>query len=206
MDDDLCVINKASGHVVHRTQGAGDSPIILQSLRDQLGKRIFPVHRLDRGTSGCLAFAFSSDIAAKLQKKLQDQSSSKKYICLCLGKLDEEGSIDRELFNEKKVKQEALTKYRLIKHYQNLSLLEVEIFTGRRNQIRRHLSFLGHHIIGDVNYGKGWLNRKYRNEYNFHRLFLHCHRLSFEHPRNNKKIEIHCELSPELNFLLKQID
>jgi len=191
--------------VVHRTPGAGDSPVILQTLRDQLNTKIFPVHRLDRGTSGCLAFAFSSEAAKKLQASLQAETSVKKYMALCLGELAAEGVIDRPLTNENKTKQIAVTKYKLLEIIKDYSLLELQILTGRKHQIRRHLSFLGHHIIGDVNHGKGWLNRKFREEYKFHRLFLHCNELSFLHPFTNDIVQIELGLAEELNHLLGQL-
>lgn len=192
-----------SSHVVHRTPGAGDSPVILQALRDQIGKRIYPVHRLDRGTSGCLAFALSPEVASKLQISLRD--GQKKYTALCLGSLDPEGAFDRSLNDEKKVKKQALTKYRIIDQIEKYSLLELELVTGRRHQIRRHLSFEGHHIVGDVRYGKGWLNRRFREEFDFHRLFLHCHFLSFLHPTTGEKLSIHSPLPADCLSLIQQL-
>jgi tRNA pseudouridine65 synthase len=203
-DAELCVINKPSSHVVHRTRGAGGSPLILQALRDQLAKRIYPVHRLDRGTSGCLAFAFSSETAAKLQQALAD--GEKRYTALCLGHLPSEGSFDRELTGENGKKQPAHTKYRILKEFAHCSLLDLRILTGRKHQIRRHLSGEGHHIIGDVNHGKGWLNRRFREDFGFHRLFLHCHALSFLHPRTGEKIQLNCPLPDELHALLESLN
>ena len=186
---------------MHRTRGADRFPVVLQTLRDQIGQTIFPVHRLDRGTSGCLAFALSPEAASKLQVELQSDSAIKKYTALCRGQLDFQGIFDRDLTNEKKVKQMAITKYHVIQEFPNLTLLELEILTGRKHQIRRHLSFAGHHIIGDVNYGKGWFNRKYREENNFYRLFLHCHFLSFLHPITGQRLNLNCELDRASSLL-----
>ena len=208
-DEYICIINKASGSVVYKTPGAGDSPIILQALRDQLGKKIFPVHRLDRSTSGCLAFALSSAVASKLQASLQQ--GQKKYQALCLGEPSAEGVIDRELTSEKKVKQPAVTKYKVLESFvlyepeQKYSLLELDILTGRKHQIRRHLSFLGHHIVGDTSYGKGWLNRRFRDRFGFQRLFLHCHFLSIVHPISGERLSLHCPMTPDLDQLLAKI-
>ena len=205
LDEHICVINKPAGYVVHKTRGAGDSPVILQTLRDQIGKKIFPVHRLDRATSGCLAFALSSSTAKGLQEALQSELSQKKYQALCRGKLAAKGVFDRELSNEKKVKQVAITHYSVLKEYEDLTFLELEIKTGRKHQIRRHLQHEGNHIVGDVNYGKGWLNRRYREEYDFSRMFLHCHFLSFVHPVSNERIEMSCSLDDELSNFLKAL-
>ncbi|MGH1468990.1 MAG: RluA family pseudouridine synthase [Bdellovibrionales bacterium] len=203
LDDNFCVVNKPSGSVVHRTRGAESFPIVLQLLRDQLGKKVFPVHRLDRGTSGCLVFAFDSETTALLQTALKE--GRKKYTALCLGCPPLEGVFDRELTAENKVKKEAMTKFKRVGTFENYSLLELDLITGRKHQIRRHLSFEGHHIVGDVNYGKGWLNRKFREDHDFNRLFLHCHEISFAHPETGKQIHIESALSLELETLLKSL-
>lgn len=203
LDDHFCVINKPPGSVVHRTRGAENFPVVLQLLRDQLGKKVFPVHRLDRGTSGCLVFAFSSEMTALLQAALTE--GQKKYLALCLGHPPLEGLFDRELTAENKVKKEAVTKFKRLATFENNSLLELDLITGRKHQIRRHLSFEGHHIVGDVNYGKGWLNRKFRQDYAFSRLFLHCCFVSFAHPETKKQMQIESGLDLELKTLLKSL-
>ena len=189
--------------MVHRTRGAESYPAILQLLRDQLGRKVFPVHRLDRGTSGCLVFAFDSKTTSLLQIALKE--GQKKYLALCLGHPPSEGIYDRELTAENKVKKEALTKFKRLVTYEHYSLLELDLVTGRKHQIRRHLSFEGHHIVGDVNYGKGWLNRKFREDYNFNRLFLHCCMISFAHPETGEQIRIESDLGSELETLLKSL-
>ncbi len=204
-DKDICVVNKPSGYVVHKTKGSGSFPILLQTLRDQLGAYLYPVHRLDRGTSGAIAFAFSPESARNLQTSLQSPTSIKKYITLCLGSLDSKGTFDRPLNNEKKIKQEAVTHYKTLETIGDYSLLELQLVTGRKHQIRRHLSHEKHHIIGDVNHGKGWLNRMFREKYEFHRLFLHCSELSFTHPFTNENISESPDLPLELKQLLNQL-
>ncbi|MEO0335756.1 MAG: pseudouridine synthase [Pseudomonadota bacterium] len=203
-DESICAINKPSGYVVHKTRGAGDSPLVLQTLRDQIGQKVYPVHRLDRGTSGSMIFALNPGIAGGLQASLTQ--GQKKYYALCLGHLDTEGEFNRPLTAENKVKQEACTWYRVIQEFAEYSLLDVEILTGRKHQIRRHLSFEGHHIIGDVNHGKGWLNRRFRESFGFHRLFLHCHRLSLIHPVNGQSLSLESEMPDDLKSLLKELE
>jgi tRNA pseudouridine65 synthase len=204
-DEDLCVINKPSGYVTHKTRGAGDSPVVLQTLRDQLETYVYPLHRLDRGTSGCMLFALKSEVVHKLQQQLQSDASVKKYTALCFGHLDPEGFYDRSLTSENKEKQHAYTKYRVLEEINDFSLLDLEIFTGRKNQIRRHLSHEKHHIIGDVRYGKGWLNKRFREDYDFHRLFLHCNFLSFINPISGEKLNIWCDSPDELTELLEKL-
>ena len=202
-DKHFCVINKPSGYVVHRTRGAEKYPALLQLLRDQLGRRVFPVHRLDRGTSGCLVFAFDSKTTALLQVALRE--GQKKYLALCFGHPPLDGVYDRELTAENKVKKEAVTKFKRLATYERYSLLELDLITGRKHQIRRHLSFEGHHIVGDVNYGKGWLNRRFREEYNFNRLFLHCCFVSFAHPETGEPVIVGCGMGLELETLLESL-
>lgn len=202
-DPHLCVINKASGYVVHKTRGSGDSPVILQALRDQLGRYVYPVHRLDRGTSGCMIFAMNSEIVSKLQVALRE--GRKKYQALCLGHPPASGELSRPLTGENKTKQSARTKYVVLEKFEHYSLLELEILTGRKHQIRRHLSHEGNHIIGDVNHGKGWLNRRFREDYGFHRLFLHSHFLSFLHPIEGTAMNFQLGLSEDLLKLLMKL-
>jgi len=203
LDEHFCVINKPSGSVVHRTRGAETFPVVLQMLRDQLGRKVFPVHRLDRGTSGCLVFAFDSQTTACLQVALRE--GQKRYLALCLGHPPTQGVFDRELTAENKGKKEAVTQFRRLATFEHQSLLELDLITGRKHQIRRHLSFEGHHIVGDVNYGKGWLNRKFRQDYDFNRLFLHCCLVSFSHPKTGEPICVECGMSLELETLLERL-
>lgn len=116
-----------------------------------------------------------------------------------------EGVFDRELTGENKIKKEAVTKFKRITTFEKSSLLELDLITGRKHQIRRHLSFEGHHIVGDVNYGKGWLNRKFREDYGFSRLFLHCYLVSFVHPQTGKEIHVESNLDLELETLLGRL-
>lgn len=204
-DSEFCVINKPAGSVVHKTPGAEKSLILLQALRDQLGKTIYPVHRLDNGTSGCLVFAFSSKAAASLQRALQDTSSVKSYIALMRGQPPVRGVYDRPLTSEKGVIQPAVTRFQLKQQFDEVALVDLEIETGRRHQIRRHAAHAGHHVVGDVNYGKGWLNRRFREKYDFYRMFLHCQRLSFELPGKNEKVDVQCPLDEELQRLVERL-
>lgn len=201
-----CIVNKPSGYVVHKTAGAESAPVLLQTLRDQIGKKVYPVHRLDRSTSGCLLMAFDSKTTAKLQQTLSLDMSLKKYLLLCRGHLNSsQGIFDRPLSDENKVKKEARTDYRLIQKFKEFSLVEATLRTGRKHQIRRHFEFEKHHIVGDVNYGKGWLNREFREKFGLQRIFLHCTDLSFECPISQKRAEAHAPLPMELQSILEQL-
>ncbi len=205
--DHYCVLNKPSGYVVHRTAGAESAPVVLQTLRDQLGKKVFPVHRLDRSTSGNLIMAFNSLITAKLQSAISEKSALKKYLLLCRGHLNPtEGQFDRPLSDEKKIKRNALTRYKVLRPFKEVSWVEACIETGRRHQIRRHFEYEMHHLVGDVNYGKGWLNKKFKDNFDLHRIFLHCSALQFVCPVENKMIHVHCELPDELMSVIEQLE
>lgn len=203
--EDFCVINKPPNSVVHKTPGAEKSTVLLQTLRDQLGKRIYPVHRLDNGTTGCLAFAFSSEAAAGLQKALQSDESTKQYLALMRGDVPESGVFDRPLTSEKRVVQPAETLFQKKIQFQNVALVELTLKTGRRHQIRRHAAHATHHVVGDVKYGKGWLNRRFRETFGFHRMFLHCEKLAFQIEGESEAVVAHCPLDSELVGLLEKL-
>lgn len=202
---DFCIINKPANSVVHRTPGADKSLVLLQTLRDQLGKTIYPVHRLDNATTGCLAFAFSSEAAALLQRSLQSDTSTKTYLALMRGRVPESGIYNRPLTNDRGLSQAAETHFLLKYQFEDVSLVELTLKTGRRHQIRRHAAHAGHHIIGDVNYGKGWLNRRFRDEYGFHRMFLHCSQLRFLFSEDDAYTDVECPLDNELQTLLHRL-
>ena len=201
-----CVINKPSGYVVHNTPGAEDAPVVLQTLRDQLNKRIYPVHRIDRSTSGCLIMAFDPEMTSFLQRSLADAGSLKIYTLLCRGHFDaKEGRFDRPLGDEKGEKKEALTTYEVIQEFEEYSLVQARLHTGRKHQIRRHFAFERHQLVGDVNHGKGWLNRRFREVHDLHRLFLHCSMIRIRCPIEGKPVTIKCELPQELQEVLSRL-
>ena len=202
---DFCVINKPPNSVVHKTPGAEKSLVLLQTLRDQLGKRIYPVHRLDNGTTGCLAFAFSPEAAARLQTAFQSSDSVKQYLALMRGCVPESGVFDRPLTSEKGVVQLAETQFQKKVQYKDVALVQLSLKTGRRHQIRRHASHATHHVVGDVKYGKGWLNRRFRETFGFYRMFLHCEKLAFQIEGVSETVVVHCPLDSELNGLLVKL-
>ena len=169
------VVEKPSGIIVHPWSECADKVSLLKILRDQTGKFIYPVHRLDRPVSGVMIFAFSSESANFLKQKWQDESTQKVYIGLCKGVIPKEKYISYPLFNQARTaKQEARTNFWPLKHNDHVTLALFKIATGRYHQIRRHLGAMGHQLIGDTKYGKGNFNRFYRENYHLQRLFLHC--------------------------------
>ena len=205
-DASLLVVNKPSGLLVHRTLESRDQRFLLQELRNQIGGRhLYPVHRLDRAASGAIAFALSSEIARGLQESLSASDTEKEYLALVRGVAPEAGEIDRPLTSERGVAQEARTNFVRAESFERSTLLRVRILTGRRHQIRRHLSHIRHPILGDSTYGKGGINRLYRERYGLSRLFLHCHRLTFCHPVQKETLRIEAPLASDLEDVLKKV-
>lgn len=175
-DNEFIFVNKPSGLLVHRTVESQDCEFLLQKIRNQIGQRVYPVHRLDRGVSGIVGFGLTSTSATHLQAAITS-SAEKYYVALVRGQAPSVGEINLALHDDREVLRECRTEFKTMASNQYCSLLEVRLHTGRRHQIRRHLSSLTHHILGDVQYGKGRLNKLYREHYHLDRIFLHAWRL-----------------------------
>ena len=188
VDEDLAVVHKASGLLVHRGWGS-DSVVAMTLLRDHLGRYVYPVHRLDRSTSGVLVFALSSEGARALQEQFEGGTVQKRYLALVRGHTPEEGTIDHPLARDKdSERRPAVTDFRRLGTFERYSLVEARPRTGRLHQIRRHFKHISHHLIGDVRYGKGEHNRYFRERFGLHRLALHALSIAFEHPRSGENL------------------
>jgi len=142
------------------------------------------VHRLDRGTSGVLVFALSPQMAAALQRQLEEGGVRKRYLALVRGVTPDEGVIDSPVPKaEDGPRVPARTAFRRLFVFDRFSLVQAEPHTGRLHQIRRHLKHLGHPVVGDVNYGRGEINRLFRERYGLFRIALHARSLELAHPR-----------------------
>ena len=202
-DEQVLVADKPPGLLVHRSRESSDRVFLLQQLRDQVGRYLYPVQRLDRAASGAISFALSSEAARDLQASLTSPTACKEYLVLVRGSAVDSGEIDRPLTGANGKKKDALTHFEKIGEVYRSSLLKVRIFTGRRHQIRRHLAHLAHQVIGDTTYGKGKINRFLREEHGLPRMFLHCARLAFDHPASDERVAIHAPLAEDLrSFLL----
>jgi tRNA pseudouridine65 synthase len=203
-DPHLVVADKPGGLLVHRSRESGDRVFLLQELRNQLGRLLYPVHRLDRAASGAIAFGLSSEAARALQASLQAGDALKEYLALVRGSAPERGETERALTDEKGDPQAARTEFERLAEFAGLSLLRVRIRSGRRHQIRRHLSHLRHQILGDSSYGKGRINQFFRETYGLPRLFLHAWRLEFRHPFEDRRVTARAPLAADLReFLLR---
>jgi tRNA pseudouridine65 synthase len=192
VDPHLVVANKPSGLLVHRGW-ADDADVALFRVRDAIGQRVFPVHRLDRGTSGALLFARTAEAAATLGRAFEAGKVDKRYLALVRGTPPESGVIDYPIpKTEDGPRVPARSRFRRIARsaVDRCSLVEVMPETGRLHQVRRHMSHLSHPLVGDVRHGSGEINRRYRAKYNLHRLALHAHFLAFDHPLTGARLEI----------------
>ncbi|WP_106475902.1 pseudouridine synthase [Phytohalomonas tamaricis] len=200
-DDALIVVHKPSGALVHRSALDRNAPqIVLQQLRDQIGQRVYPVHRLDRPTSGLLLFGLNSSITAALAEEFSQHRVHKRYLAVVRGIGPQEAQLDWPLREEdgKRPKHEmpAMAAVTHVKRLDSVeltvhvdryptsrySLMEAVPLTGRRHQIRRHLSHCGHPIIGDAKHGKGVHNRFFRDRLDAGRLLLAAVGLTIWHP------------------------
>jgi tRNA pseudouridine65 synthase len=203
-DENFIAINKPSGIIVHPWSECADDTSLMYQVKEITGKWIYPVHRLDRPVSGVILFAFSPESARHLKESLENNNTHKIYISLCMHEFKNPVCNTYELFNQARTKkQQAKTGIIPIETSQNVTLSKVRIFTGRYHQIRRHFSSMGHHLVGDTKYGKGNINRYFREKYNLHRLFLHCVGLKITIFGND--FEFKAELPKDLSSVVNQL-
>jgi len=210
VDAHLVIVNKPSGLLVHRGW-ANDDDVAMFRVRDMLGAHVYPVHRLDRGTSGALCFARTREAAATLTASFESRQVDKRYLALVRGEPAASGTIDHPL--PKGVEKSAAPRVPAVTHYQlvarstvdRCSLVLALPETGRGHQVRRHLRHLGHPLVGDVNYGRGEINRRYRAEYGLHRLALHALSIAFEHPVTRARVAVSAPMPDDLGLALERL-
>ena len=184
-------IDKPAGLVVHRGERTREEPAVLQLVRDAVGQRVYPVHRLDRATSGVLVLALDPEAARHLVGEFTARRVEKSYVAMVRGWIDERGVVDYPLLEEgAATPADAVTEYERVATFEvpiavgryasaRYSLLIARPRTGRMHQLRRHFAHLRHPIVGDVRYGEGRHNRMFREHFGVHRLLLHAQRLAF---------------------------
>jgi len=227
-DDYVIAIDKPSGLLVHRSWlDTNATEFAVQKLRDQIGQHVYPVHRLDRPTSGVLLFVLDKDSARHLMQQFIDHTTEKRYLAVVRGHIDQ-GVLDYPLkyqydkiadkkADQTKPAQDAITEYRCLAKtevpiavgpYQasRYSLVELAPKTGRKHQLRRHMKHLRHPIVGDTSHGDGKHNTMFRENFAIHRLLLHAEYLSFIHPKTEQRIEVHAPLSGDFLRVLSDIE
>ncbi|GHE22932.1 pseudouridine synthase [Halomonas urumqiensis] len=222
-DDHLVAVHKPAGLLVHRTALArGEHQFLLQRLRDQLGQRVYPVHRLDRPTSGVMVFALNSAVAAKLTDTFTQRRVTKRYLAVVRGVGPEGERLDTPLREEDGSRHkaempamEAITDVSRLDSVElpvqvdryprsRYSLMEARPLTGRRHQIRRHLASRGYPIIGDAKHGKGNHNRFFAERLEAPRLLLAAVSLAFDHPMEESRLELDCALDTTMTALFNR--
>lgn len=222
-DECLVAVNKPAGMLVHRSfLDKDETEFVLQTLRDQLGQHVFPLHRLDRPTSGVLLFALSAEIARLMGE--QQHLWQKTYLAVVRGHVKEALLLDYPLkeqldavadkkARQDKAPQQAQTALWPLAHFvlpypvgrypqARYSLLALQPLTGRKHQLRRHCAHLLHPIVGDTTHGDGKHNQLFRRELACQRLLLHAALLRFIHPVSGKPVRIEAP-APDLLALLQ---
>jgi len=204
-DASLLVVNKPSGLLVHNGWGR-EAVTCLSLARGLVGRHVFPLHRLDRSTSGVLAFALDPEMARLGQEHLTAEDACKLYLALTRGYVPDSVEIDHPLAPaEGGEAKPALTSVRCLARIEGYSLVLARPWTGRTHQIRRHLKHLSHPLIGDVRYGKGEHNRKMRTSVGLHRLALHALHSSFRHPVTDAPLTFFAPLPADLAEPLQRL-
>lgn len=205
-EGDWLAVHKPAGWLVHRTGlDAGETRFVVQTLRDQLGRHVHPVHRLDKGTSGVLLMALSPDAARVWSMVFEQGQVDKRYLAFVRGWPPAQGVVDHALRPDDAPPdapaQPARTAFWRLATWQldvpvdrypstRVALVEARPETGRRHQIRRHLKHLSHPIVGDATHGKGAHNRWWAERLGLQRLWLHAWALQLPHPLSGQPLRI----------------
>ncbi|MBP6518004.1 MULTISPECIES: tRNA pseudouridine(65) synthase TruC [unclassified Shewanella] len=227
-DEHLVAIHKPAGLLVHRSYLARRERFFaMQLTRDLVGCHVFPVHRLDRPTSGVLLFAKSSEVANALCEQFASHTVEKQYLALVRGNMHESGVLDYALKVEldelgdknadpNKAAQEAVTAYEPLLNteipYQSgryptsrFALVRLSPKTGRKHQLRRHMAHLRHPIVGDTTHGDGKQNAFFREHFSINRLWLIAKKLTFTHPITQTRLSIETELESEWETVFAEL-
>ncbi|HIP92693.1 MAG TPA: RluA family pseudouridine synthase [Thermotoga sp.] len=203
-NDRYLVLNKPAGIPIHPGKGVHVVTLIegLMYYGNKKGFTPHLVHRLDKQTSGVLIVAKDVESARMLSRLFKDRKVKKIYICLVKGMMKEkEGIVNEPIEN-----QEALTEYVVLKNYNEVSLLRVIPYTGRKHQIRKHMFFINHPVVGDNLYGDKEFNKQFKRKYGLKRFFLHCEEISFFDPWEMKKVRFKSPLPEDLSKVLSLLE
>lgn len=205
-DDYYIIVEKPCHMLTHPYKAETNEKInLLFTVRDQIDTYLYPIHRLDRQTSGIVIFGKKPESVREIQEIWHTDKVKKEYLALVNGIIFEAGVFKFQLNSLKKIPQDAKTIYKPIENFKEITLMNIEIETGRRHQIRRHFSRRMQHVLGDRKYGKKKYNDFYLNEFGLSRLFLHAHRFSFFHPFIEKEFQIQSDLPADLEKVLQNL-
>ena len=214
-DEHLIAINKPHGLLVHRSSIARDvQEFALQILKNQIGKWVNPVHRIDRKTAGVLLFASDKETEKNMQMAFAENRVQKKYYAILRGHTPDYQEIDYPLKKENGTSQEAFTAYKTLQQAEldiplgahassRYSLVEASPTTGRMHQLRKHFSHIFHPIIGDRTHGCNKQNRMFKEKWQMETMLLHAAELSFLHPVHGNPVVIKAPLQSEFSEAMK---
>lgn len=226
-DEHVVAINKEAGLLVHRSWlDKGETRFAMQLTRDAVGCHVFPVHRLDRPTSGVLLFAKSSAVARTLTDAFTERRVTKQYLAVVRGFIPQSGTVDYALSFQPdaiadkfarmdKPAQTAVTHWQCLAQVElpvavskkhptsRYSLVRLTPETGRKHQLRRHMKHLFHPIIGDTSYGDIRHTRFFRSQYDCQRMLLHAQTLALNHPVTNEPLVLRADVDSEWQRVLE---
>lgn len=216
-DNDIIVVNKPKGMVVHPANGNPDGTLvnailaICKNSLSGIGGELRPgiVHRLDKDTSGLIIVAKNDKAHINMSEQIKERNVKKTYIALVKGNVPEEEAtinmpIGRSTKDRKKMAvtkngKQAITHFKVLKRYSKYTLLEIKIETGRTHQIRVHMAEIGYPVVGDAVYSNG------KNEFGIEGQMLHAYKLEFMHPITNKHMELTAPLPQYFEEILKKL-
>jgi tRNA pseudouridine65 synthase len=225
-DDRLIAIHKPAGLLVHRSVlDRHETRFALQMLRDQIGQPVYPVHRLDKGTSGLLLFALDREVGRLLNNQFERGEVNKRYVAVVRGYPPESGDIDHPLtrmadehagVTASAAAQAAQTRYRRLATVElpyrvdryptsRYALVELQPLTGRWHQLRRHMKHIAHPIIGDATHGKGRHNRLFQELFGHQRLLLAATGMRFVHPVSGQAMHLQAALDEDFAGVIRQL-
>lgn len=228
LDSHLVIVNKPAGLLVHRSAiDRHETRFALQEVRDRIGRKVYPVHRLDKPTSGALLFALNPSAAQAMTEQFATGAVRKHYLAVVRGHLEDAGVIDYPLAEEQdvttdrratrgKAAQAAVTEYRCLARAElpypagryatsRFSLVQAFPKTGRKHQIRRHMKHIFHPIAGDTTHGDGRQNALLRERMACTRLLLAATGMSFAHPVTGERIDMAAPLDVEFMRICAQL-
>ena len=216
-DSDVIVVNKPQGLCVHPAQG-NESGTLVNGLVYHCGDELSAingvirpgiVHRIDKDTSGLLIVAKNNEAHLKLSEQLKERKAMRKYVALVNGNIKEDSGtinkpIGRNPSDRKKMAvdpkgKNAVTHFKVLKRYDNYTLLELKIDTGRTHQIRVHMSYIGHPVVGDEVYSNG------KNEFGVQGQMLHARYLQFKHPITGKELSLEAPIPEYFEDVLEKL-
>lgn len=208
-DEFMVAINKPYGWLTHKSKIARDATdIVLQQLRDQLNMKVYPIHRLDRKTTGILLFGLEPKIHTAMSQLFMQGEIEKTYVAIVRGFCKAADTIDYPLKNEAGKVQDALTTYETLLQSEiplahgkfstsRYSFVKLSPKTGRMHQLRRHMSHIFHPILGDRPHGCNKQNRLLKENFDFTEMLLHARKLQFVHPITKAEVLITAAYFPE---------